>query len=179
MNDEHSPTEKMIEPDQNFSRQIIEAGATTLHNCIQCGTCTGSCPSGKHTAWRIRKFIRAAQLGMKEILNSDDLWLCTTCYTCYERCPNEVDVPQIIMVIRNMAVKAGFAAKTHKGAVKKLISTGHLVPISEEILPIREEIGLSGIPNTIQRLDEKIKEFQSFIDSLELGDLAESKEMVE
>jgi heterodisulfide reductase subunit C len=121
---------------------------------------------------RIRKLIRAAQLGLKSILDADDLWLCTTCYTCYERCPNEVDVPQIIMIIRNMAVQAGFAAETHKQAVNKFMQTGHLVPLTEKIPAIRQKMGLSSIPPTVQAVQEALNEFQMFIKTLALGKLA-------
>jgi heterodisulfide reductase subunit C len=162
----------IIEPDQEFSRKLVEAGAVTLHNCIQCGTCTGSCPSGKHTALRIRKLIRAAQLGLKDILDQDDLWLCTTCYTCFERCPNEVDVPQIIMVIRNFAVQAGFVAETHKQAVRKFLETGHLVPLTDEISGIREEIGLRNTPPTVQADIGALKLFQDFLKTLAIKKLA-------
>jgi heterodisulfide reductase subunit C len=162
----------IIEPDQDFTRKIIEAGAVTLHNCIQCGTCTGSCPSGKHTALRIRKLIRAAQLGLKDILDADDLWLCTTCYTCYERCPNEVDVPQIIMVIRNMAVQAGYGAETHKQAVRKFFQTGHLVPLSEDVEGLREKLGLNLVPPTVQADNGALKLFQDFLNKLDLKKLA-------
>jgi heterodisulfide reductase subunit C len=172
-NQNYDKGEIVIEPDPQFSRKIIEDGGITLQNCIQCGTCTGSCPSGRHTAMRIRKLIRAAQLGLKTILNSDDLWLCTTCYTCYERCPNEVDVPQIVMIIRNMAVEAGFAAKTHRQAVKKFLQTGHLVPISEDMPAKREKMGLSPIPLTIQRDETVLEQYKCFLNTLNLVKLAE------
>ncbi len=162
----------IIEPDQNFSRKLVEAGAVTLHNCIQCGTCTGSCPSGKHTALRIRKLIRAAQLGLKSILDADDLWLCTTCYTCFERCPNEVDVPQIIMVIRNLAVRKGYVADTHKQAVRKFLKTGHLVPLTDEISVIREKVGLKAVPPTVQADNGALKLFQDFLKTLDIRKLA-------
>ncbi len=166
-----SDTITIIKPDQDFSWKLVEAGAVTLHNCIQCGTCTGSCPSGKHTALRIRKLIRAAQLGLKSILDADDLWLCTTCYTCFERCPNEVDVPQIIMVIRNFAVKAGFGADTHKQAIRKFLKTGHLVPLTDEISGIRKKIGLRKIPPTVQADNGALKLFQDFLNTLEIKKL--------
>ena len=71
----------VIIPDMEFKGQIIDAGADTLNLCFMCGTCTGSCPSGKFTAFRTRKLIRLAQLGQKDrILPSDDMWFCTTCY---------------------------------------------------------------------------------------------------
>ena len=75
----------------------------------------GSCPSGRLTAFRTRQLIRKAQLGLKDdILQSPDLWMCTTCYSCVERCPRDVEIVDIITVMRNMAVKEGFMADEHK-----------------------------------------------------------------
>src|SRR5271157_2600652 len=57
-------------------------------SCYQCGTCSGGCPSGRRTAMRTRDLIRQALAGLDdELLTSDLLWLCSTCYTCEERCP--------------------------------------------------------------------------------------------
>ena len=79
--------------------------------CYQCGTCTASCPSGRMTAFRTRQLIRKAQLGLKDdILPTEDLWMCTTCYSCVERCPREVEIIDIIIIMRNMAVKKGYMA---------------------------------------------------------------------
>ena len=83
------PEGEPVTPDPVFAAELVEKGAKTLNLCFQCGTCTGSCASGRFTAFRTRKVVRRAQLGLKDqILPSDDLWMCTTCYTCYERCPH-------------------------------------------------------------------------------------------
>ncbi|MHA1711652.1 MAG: 4Fe-4S dicluster domain-containing protein [Candidatus Freyarchaeota archaeon] len=77
--------------DTDFTREVIDFGSKffpeveNFRACIQCGTCTGSCPSGRETAWRVRKLIRQVQLGLKEdAIRNDALWNCTTCYTCSE-----------------------------------------------------------------------------------------------
>ncbi len=79
--------------DPHFIEEIIEYGSKfftkeemeRLKACIQCATCTSGCPSGRRTAWRIRKIFRKAQLGLKEdALKDEELWDCTTCYTCQE-----------------------------------------------------------------------------------------------
>ena len=78
-----------IDPD--FVDKIVEAGASRIRTCIQCGTCSAVCPSGQRTAFRTRETIRKALLGLKnEVLASSDLWLCTTCYACLERCPRQI-----------------------------------------------------------------------------------------
>ena len=90
--------------DSDFVDKIVEAGADRLRTCIQCGTCSSVCPSGQRTAFRTREIIRKAILGLKnEVLSSPDLWLCTTCYTCLERCPRQIKVTDAILIMRNMA----------------------------------------------------------------------------
>lgn len=76
--------------DKEFAEKIKEVGADSVEYCFQCGTCTGSCPSGRRTAYKVRQIIRKLNMGMKEVLADPALWMCTTCYTCQERCPRRV-----------------------------------------------------------------------------------------
>lgn len=148
---------KLKEPNPEFANKVIEAGGKTLNLCFQCGTCTGSCPSGRQTAFRVRKVIRRAQLGLKDdVLNSDDMWMCTTCYTCYERCPRGVEIVNIIMALRNMAVKAGNMAEPHKRVAGFLVKTGHMVPLTDDFKKLRVKFGLDEEPKTTLT-DEKAK----------------------
>lgn len=145
----------MVKPDPKFTQEILEKGCETLNLCFQCGTCTGSCASGKFTAFRTRKVIRQAQLGIKEVLAEDDLWACTTCYTCYERCPRQVDIPDIILNLRNLAVRAGHMAEAHKKNAANLARIGHMIPMSDQIKSARERLGLKPLPDTtIQNTDD-------------------------
>jgi heterodisulfide reductase subunit C len=64
--------------DENFKQEVMDAGAETLALCFQCGTCTGACPSGRRTPYRIRQVVRKSVMGFKEDVISDDtLWMCT------------------------------------------------------------------------------------------------------
>jgi heterodisulfide reductase subunit C len=158
------PQGEPITPNPEFLQEIIDAGGTTVNLCFQCGTCTGSCASGRHTAFRTRKVVRRAQLGLKDqILPSDDLWLCTTCYTCYERCPRGVEIPEILFILRNMAVKAGYMAEAHKKVVGFLIKTGHMVPLSDEYKAVRKKFGLPEIPPTVMENKEAAEKFQKLV----------------
>lgn len=137
------------EPNPEFTKEVIDAGAKTLNLCFQCGTCTGSCPSGRQTAYRVRKVIRRAQLGLKDdVLQSDDIWMCTTCYTCYERCPRGVKIVDIIMTLRNMAVRVGNMAEQHKRVAGFLVKTGHMVPLTDDFKKLRVKFGLEETPKT-------------------------------
>lgn len=135
------------EPDPVFTKAIIAAGGKTLDLCYQCGTCTASCPSGRMTGFRTRQLIRKAQLGLKDdILPTNDLWLCTTCYSCVERCPREVEITDIITIMRNMAVKKGYMAEQHKKIGQSMMKTATTVPISEENRALRVKMGLPADP---------------------------------
>jgi len=138
------------EPNPEFTRKVVEAGGKTVNLCFQCGTCTGSCPSGRQTAFRVRKLVRRAQLGFEEdVLPSDDLWLCTTCFTCYERCPRGVEIVDVIMALRNMAVRKGYMAEAHKKVAELISKTGHMVSLRDEDKALRGKLGLQNVPPTV------------------------------
>ncbi len=142
--------EAVFKPDTAFPKKIIALGGKTLLRCFQCGTCTGSCPSGRQTAFRIRKLIRWAQLGIADkVLASEDLWMCTTCYTCQERCPRGVEITDIVMTMRNIAVEEGHMQKQHVRIGGMLAKTGHLLPLKDEISSARKGLGLDATPPTI------------------------------
>ncbi|MHC1604833.1 MAG: CoB--CoM heterodisulfide reductase subunit C [Candidatus Methanofastidiosia archaeon] len=134
-----------IESSKNLAKEIDNS----FQKCLQCGTCTASCPSGEFTALRTRKLIRRAQLGfIEDILSSEDLWYCTTCYTCVERCPRSIDITDIILTLRNMAVKEGRILEAHRDLSNTLIETGHVLTFGEKHKKLRENFGLSQIPST-------------------------------
>jgi heterodisulfide reductase subunit C len=155
-----------VTPNPEFTKQVIDEGAETLNLCFQCGTCTGSCPSGRHTAFRVRKLFRLAQLGLKDrILPTDELWACTTCYTCYERCPRGVDTVGIVFALRNLAVKEGHMAEAHKKTAGYLLKFGHFVPLNEKIQAARKGIGLEETPPTTSSDKKFVEEIQALAKS--------------
>ena len=136
----------MVTPKAEISKEIADAAKM----CFQCGTCTAGCPSGRRTSYRTRKIIRMAQLGLKEeILSSDELWECSTCYTCVERCPRQVPIVDIIIDLRNMAVAEGHIREQHKGTATNLMKYGHTVNVKDDISKLRVEMGLPEVPPTV------------------------------
>lgn len=146
-----------------FPREELER----FNMCIQCGACVGSCPSGRRTAWHIRMAFEEILLGIKvkeEVLSDDDLWNCTTCYTCQERCPRGVHTTDIVRIIRNLAVKYGYIKSSHRRVCEILFRYGHAVPVNDEIRKIRKDLGLAEVPPTVhsypERLEEVLKLFE-------------------
>ena len=147
--------------DPDFTAEFIDAGIETVKHCFQCGTCSGSCPSGRRTPYKVRQIVRKCLLGLKEEVISDDaLWMCTTCYTCQERCLRSVKIVEIIKKARNVAAHAGYMAKPHKMTGVFVINTGHAVPINDAAKALRTKIGLPELPPTTHSYPEALEEVQ-------------------
>ena len=147
--------------DPDFTAEFIDAGIETVKHCFQCGTCSGSCPSGRRTPYKVRQIVRKCLLGLKEEVISDDaLWMCTTCYTCQERCLRSVKIVEIIKKARNIAAHAGYMAKPHKMTGVFVMNTGHGVPINDATKALRVKIGLPEIPPTTHAYPEALEEVQ-------------------
>jgi len=87
-------------------RSLIESypGCEKLRSCVQCGTCTGSCPVSSRMENTPRKLIELVRAGMKdEVLQSDDIWYCASCYSCTVRCPQGINVTDFTYALRALA----------------------------------------------------------------------------
>ena len=104
---------KTSELDPNFKyERTNEPGGENIKRCFYCTGCTVGCPITEiDKGYNPRKIIRKALLGMRnEILTDDFIWLCASCYICYEHCPQDVKITEVIGAIRAIAqreAKAG------------------------------------------------------------------------
>jgi Fe-S oxidoreductase len=97
-----------------------------LLECIQCGTCTGSCPVARKANLNVRKYMReVATLGRLSIHPQNELWSCTTCSTCGVRCPKEINPYEFLIDIRSMAVEEGQVAPTIRDALESIFKNGN------------------------------------------------------
>ncbi len=77
-----------------------------------CGVCSQCAPSGQdpaHTPQKIFMMIRAGK--RDEVLRSDALWMCTSCYNCIVRCPRKLPITHIIHGLATYAHRQGLAPK--------------------------------------------------------------------
>lgn len=145
----------------DFKQAVVDAGAETVGICFQCGTCTGACPSGRRTPYRVRQLVRKSLMGLKdELLADDNIWMCATCYECQERCPRGIKIVDIVKIIRNQAAQAGFMAPAHKMTGSFVIKTGHGVPINDATKALRKSVGLDELPPTTHQFPEALEEVQ-------------------
>ena len=81
-------------------------GGESLKKCIQCGTCTGSCPVSYTmdiTPREIIALFRAKE--METILASRTIWICASCYACTVRCPQGVQVTDLLYALKRLAIE--------------------------------------------------------------------------
>ena len=96
--------------EQELRRRFLEEvnlvpGAERIARCLQCGTCTGSCPVSYAMDISPRMVIalfRAGQIG--EILRSRTIWICASCYMCTTRCPQAIKITDLLYALKRTAM---------------------------------------------------------------------------
>lgn len=87
-------------------------GGEDIRVCIQCGTCTASCPNAELMDHSPSELIAMTRAGMKEeVLASNAMWYCLSCYLCTVRCPRDVKITRLMHVFESQAVKNGLSNK--------------------------------------------------------------------
>ncbi len=95
MKTEHSEASDILAP----VRKMVQA-------CIQCGTCTGSCPNAFAMDYTPRHLWRMVMMGLTdEIFNSLTFYLCSACYSCTLRCPRGLPLTEAMETLKQIAVK--------------------------------------------------------------------------
>jgi len=82
--------------------------AAKLGTCLQCGTCSSSCPTYFAMDVSPRQLWRMLSLGLKqEISQSSTFWMCTACNSCTVRCPRGIQVAESMRQIRELVIHDG------------------------------------------------------------------------
>ena len=84
--------------------EVIRRSGQNLLACYQCRRCAAGCPVGDETKVTPDRLIRMIVTGDKDkALNNLLVWKCVACYTCGERCPNEIQTARINEALKQMA----------------------------------------------------------------------------
>jgi heterodisulfide reductase subunit C len=83
-------------------------GGERIARCIQCGTCTGSCPVSYAMDISPRMLIALFRAGeIERILRSRTIWICASCYMCTTRCPQNIKITDTLYALKRTAMEAG------------------------------------------------------------------------
>ena len=81
-------------------------GGEKIKDCIQCGTCSGSCPVSWAMEETPRQIFAMVRAGMRDkILESLTIWTCASCYQCMHRCPQKIKITDIMYMLKRMAIR--------------------------------------------------------------------------
>jgi len=91
---------------KDFFEKLKTLSGQNVQQCIQCGTCSGSCPMVDTMDAVPRRIMHMAQLGLEEALEKlNTCWVCASCHTCNVRCPRGIDLPKIMEVLRQSTLR--------------------------------------------------------------------------
>lgn len=101
--------ETKVKKRDTFMQEICSIpGGEGVQLCIQCGTCSASCPNANRMDYAPRELIAMARAGMRdEVLSSNSMWLCLSCYLCTVRCPKGVKITDLMHTLDHLAVRRG------------------------------------------------------------------------
>lgn len=115
---------------------IHQATSVSPLECYQCGCCSAGCDQNCPEAMDIspQHLLHLVQMehscqGQPElaasyaerILTSETIWLCLSCHTCTQRCPQGIDLPAVMDALRQIALSRGKVS--HSARVKRIISS--------------------------------------------------------
>jgi len=105
-----------------FLHEVMEEapGGERIVHCLQCGSCGGSCPNGadmKYTPRALFALINANK--REEVLTSNTMWCCVSCYFCTTRCPQKIPITDIMYALKRLAIRDGLAHQTDAPALAK------------------------------------------------------------
>jgi Fe-S oxidoreductase len=104
-----------------------------LFGCIQCGKCTGGCPVARKTVLNIRSLIYQMLVEPEmEVNEHPELWDCTCCFTCVERCPKDVRPADLIIELRGQMVESGRIPETIGAALMGVFRQGNPTGMARE-----------------------------------------------
>ncbi|MCD6595606.1 4Fe-4S dicluster domain-containing protein [bacterium] len=153
--------------DSSFVEEVRNTpGGEKIVDCFACGTCAASCPVREFDErFNPRKIIHMVLLGMRdEVMNSDFVWLCSGCVTCQERCPQGVTITELMMALKNIAVKHNIVHPAFSMQAAEVYRYGRLYEVGD-LNARREKIGLPRIP-------EEPDDIRTILDDTGVGKIA-------
>jgi heterodisulfide reductase subunit C len=142
-----------------FRRKLDKIVGGDHHSyCYQCGACVAQCPAARYNdSFNPRTIMQDTILGREDVLLTKDspIWLCTNCYSCYERCPQDVRPIEVIVALKNLAVAKGVAPEAVAAMTENITKAGVSGIITPAVQKIRERLGLE--PLGEYPVDEMLK----------------------
>jgi len=99
------------EIDPTAKQKVVQQlGGLDVAYCFQCGVCSGSCPTASKMEYGPRRIMHMLRLGLiGPVLSSRDIWMCVSCFSCSARCPQGIEIADVMSTLRNLSLARGVA----------------------------------------------------------------------
>lgn len=76
-----------------------------INTCIQCGTCSATCPAADFMDHTPRELIGMIGANLKdEVMASNTFWTCASCFHCTVRCPAGIDIADLMYALKRYSI---------------------------------------------------------------------------
>lgn len=102
-------------------------GGEHLELCYSCGTCVSKCMIQQKVEpdYNPRRLLRLAMMDLREeAFESPTTWMCSECDLCYQACPQEIHISQVIAAIKQLAVDSGYCSPLTAVSVDEDLCSG-------------------------------------------------------
>jgi heterodisulfide reductase subunit C len=90
---------------QEISNLLYASHGNPINTCIQCGTCSGTCPVADFMDQTPRRIIGMINANLKEeVLGCNTYWFCASCYHCTVRCPSKIDIAEVMYAVKRYSI---------------------------------------------------------------------------
>lgn len=87
-------------------QKVEDISGENVISCYQCGMCSGTCPLRFAMDLSPTQVIRLVMLGsIERILSSNTFWICSTCFSCYSKCPRGINITKILESLRQIKLR--------------------------------------------------------------------------
>ena len=91
---------------KNQAERVREISGVNPLKCMKCGKCSATCPAFNEMDIKPHQFVSyVANNNVEELVKSESLWKCLSCFACVERCPRDVQPGKVIDAARQLVVR--------------------------------------------------------------------------
>lgn len=136
-----------------WDKEPMDGIRRIMNSCIQCGTCTASCPSAFGMDHPPRRMWRLLQAGdLEGVFSSRSFILCSSCYMCRLRCPRGLPLTECIGELKRLSAtlgmpvhqtstlfyKAFLKSVRQHGRVNEIeLMTAYFMGLKNPVIPVR------------------------------------------
>jgi heterodisulfide reductase subunit C len=118
----------------HIRRMMEHIGEDIPDTCYQCAKCTSGCEAMKLLELEPHNIMALVKAGfIEELIDSDIIWCCVTCFKCKERCPQRASPVDVLFSLKNLAVAKGNQIPLNLSNMLQNVLTKGIIQSTQEV----------------------------------------------